>query len=130
MLNMLNAFTLIRFLELLNLSATVISTRMAERINQVAQVKTLEFFQHTFCLLSSNLLDALCDHGRAFSFFAESLNNNQFWARRCNNINEISGVCTGPEALMAGEPGNYLNNVFGIYALRTNANPPFAQGRF
>lgn len=73
----------------------------------------------------------LCDHSRAFNLFAESLNSNQLWGRRCNNITEVpSGKCLGEGASMGGEPGNGGNTLPGIYYLRTNANSPFGQGRF
>lgn len=71
-----------------------------------------------------------CNHDRAPRFFVESISNNNFFAHRCESINDVvEGGCSGPLATMGGEPSNANNNVRGIFHLRTNRSSPFAQGR-
>lgn len=72
-----------------------------------------------------------CAHGRAYEFFAESINNNRFLSTRCNNFNEIQiGSCTpsGPSVTMGGEPSNFNTNTNGVYFLTTSGSSPFALG--
>lgn len=70
-----------------------------------------------------------CAHGRAPTFFAESINNHYFYAIRCANFNEVDqGRCSnqGGGFRMGGEPSN--NGLNGIFYLETNSNSPFARG--
>ncbi|CRK89447.1 CLUMA_CG003192, isoform A, partial [Clunio marinus] len=75
-------------------------------------------------------LTTLCDHGRAFDLFEESLKANELWGRRCSDANQIPIGCTGEGAYMEGEPSNFKNNIRGIFTLPTNNNSPFGLGRF
>lgn len=71
---------------------------------------------------------SICNHRRAFEFFAESINSNRLWARRCNNLNEVENGCTGAGVVMGGEPSNRAINLRGIFHLTTNAATPFGRG--
>jgi hypothetical protein len=69
--------------------------------------------------------DYVCDHSRAYLYYAESLKNNSFLAKECKSA---SGKALGnTTALMGGEPGNIGKGVEGIFCLRTNAKKPFAR---
>jgi pancreatic triacylglycerol lipase len=71
-----------------------------------------------------------CAHGRAPTFFAESLSaSNGFVANRCADFNEVNnGRCTVQSSghRMGGEPAN--SGLRGIFHLSTNAAAPFAKG--
>ena len=70
-----------------------------------------------------------CAHGRAPSFFAESINNNNFVAIRCASFDEVNnGRCSQQSGghRMGGEPAN--NGLSGYFYLATNSNSPFARG--
>jgi pancreatic triacylglycerol lipase len=69
-----------------------------------------------------------CAHGRAVSFYAESINSNRFNARRCANHGQItSRNCpTGQGSGMMG--GDASKSLSGVFFLETNANSPFARG--
>lgn len=69
-----------------------------------------------------------CHHDRAPLFFVESINSNNFFARRCDSLNDF-GRCAGAVVTMGGEPSNAQLRIRGIYHLRTNRRAPFAQGR-
>lgn len=69
-----------------------------------------------------------CHHDRAPLFFIESINSNNFYARRCESFSDI-GRCSGPLVRMGGEPSNAKANVRGIFHLTTYRSSPFAQGR-
>lgn len=69
-----------------------------------------------------------CAHGRAFEFYAESVNSNRFNARRCANYAQITGrnCPTGQgTGMMGGDASKSLN---GVFFLETNAASPFARG--
>jgi pimeloyl-ACP methyl ester carboxylesterase len=73
-----------------------------------------------------------CAHGRAFEFFAESIQvTSRFTATQCASFDEIlNGVCTpsGPNRDMGSEPSNRIHAARGIFFLSTNARTPFAMG--
>lgn len=71
---------------------------------------------------------SFCSHDRAPLFFIESLNSNNFYARRCESASEIGRGCSGTLVTMGGEPSNARKNVHGIFHLTTNRFSPFAQG--
>jgi pancreatic triacylglycerol lipase len=74
-------------------------------------------------------LTGSCAHGRAPTFFAESLNNNQFIAQRCASFDEVNnGRCTVQSSghRMGGEPAN--SGLQGFFYLTTNSNSPFGRG--
>ena len=62
--------------------------------------------------------------------FTESITNDQFWAQSCTNFQQIvTGQCVATERTgitMGGEPGN-LPGTVGLFSLKTNDYPPFAQ---
>ncbi|GAB0095681.1 hypothetical protein DMENIID0001_110900 [Sergentomyia squamirostris] len=72
-----------------------------------------------------------CSHSRAYKYFAESITSDKgFWARRCQNYDDIlykSCISTGEDVLMGGEPSNV--NASGVYWLPTNTNSPYATGK-
>lgn len=69
--------------------------------------------------------DYVCDHGRAYLYFAESVRNNKFLARKCR---KASGKeCNDATALMGGEPGNLGKGIEGIFYLKTRKKSPFAR---
>lgn len=71
-----------------------------------------------------------CAHGRAPTFFAESVRNNRFSAQRCASFQEINDNqrCTVQSSghRMGGEPAN--NGLSGFFFVATNSNSPFGQG--
>jgi hypothetical protein len=75
------------------------------------------------CLLN------FCSHDRAPLFFIESINSNNFYARRCDTFDEIGRRCSGELATMGGEPSNSRKALRGVFHLTTNRSPPFARGR-
>lgn len=71
--------------------------------------------------------DASCSHRRATEFFVESINQSNFFARRCKNLmSPHFDGCHG-EIAMVGDPLNALRNLHGIFHLITNSNEPFAR---
>lgn len=69
-----------------------------------------------------------CAHGRAYFFYAESVNSGRFVARRCANYGQITGrnCPTGQgTGVMGGDDFKSLN---GVFFLETNGNSPFARG--
>lgn len=73
-----------------------------------------------------------CAHSLAHQFYAESISSTVgFFAIRCSegyeSILKQECVSSG-ETFMGGEPLN--TNAEGVYWLQTNAEAPFAQGRF
>lgn len=71
-----------------------------------------------------------CSHSRAYQFFAESINNNNFRGIPCLWNEVEQGNCSpgGNSATMGGEPSNHGRGVFGLFYLRTGENSPFALG--
>lgn len=70
--------------------------------------------------------DEGCSHGRSFRMYAESINNNNFGAFRCQRLESI--ICLGEPREFMGDPRNARRNVRGIFRLLTNDEPPFARG--
>lgn len=69
-----------------------------------------------------------CAHGRAYEFFAESINQPNFEAQGCTSANDIRYercVKTGETARMGGEPAN--QGVTGYFILQTNSASLFSQ---
>ncbi|CRK98905.1 CLUMA_CG011978, isoform A [Clunio marinus] len=75
-------------------------------------------------------LTGSCAHGRAPTYFAESLNSAAgFVANRCATFAEVDrNQCTIQSSghRMGGEPPNLTHN--GFFLLATNSNAPFARG--
>jgi pimeloyl-ACP methyl ester carboxylesterase len=72
-----------------------------------------------------------CAHGRAFEFFAESINlARRFVSTQCASYQQIlNQQCTssGPNRLMGGDPSQH-GLARGVYFVATNSNSPFARG--
>lgn len=74
---------------------------------------------------------SLCDHAIAANYFAETVNSDRLWGRRCSNMAAMNANdCNLEGASMGGEPSQYRNNLRGIYRMPTNAQTPFGQGPF
>lgn len=74
-----------------------------------------------------------CAHDRAVQFYVESINNPNFWSRRCSdrqqpNAEGTTCIASGPSVPMGGEPSNHGRNANGVYWLPTNGATPFAVG--
>jgi pancreatic triacylglycerol lipase len=69
-----------------------------------------------------------CAHSRAYEYFAESLNNNNFRSRLCGSwANYQNNQCNNNQiGLLGGFPVQRPAN--GNYYLATNSRSPFAQG--
>lgn len=72
-----------------------------------------------------------CSHSRAWQYFAESINNNKFWGKRCRRHFMVSiwdHECEPiePTSRMGGEP--LTKGLKGVYFLETNEKPPYAKG--
>lgn len=69
-----------------------------------------------------------CSHGRSYVYFAESINNDSFIARKCDNFFEYTfNLCdSNPTARMGGVTPDY--SAEGEYFLFTNSEAPYAQG--
>lgn len=74
-----------------------------------------------------------CDHSRAIELFEESLEGNDFKARRCSepvdfgDEGETLKSCDGSFATMGGEPGNKgIESAAGVYYLYTRDSTPFS----
>ncbi|CAG9759292.1 unnamed protein product [Ceutorhynchus assimilis] len=68
-----------------------------------------------------------CSHNRAWEYFAESINNNTFFATRCDSWrNYADGSCRGERRLMGSLK---TVDVFakGTFYLTTNSAPPYGQ---
>lgn len=67
-------------------------------------------------------------HSRAWEYFAESIESNDFVAQKCLNYEDVKqGICRGEgTAIMGGEPGNM--NLDGLFYLKTNRTSPYAKG--
>lgn len=77
----------------------------------------------------NNFLANTCAHLRVVDLYLESLQNNQFWANRCDSINRMSREnCRGQPGAFMGNPANF--NLRGIFFLETNRGTPFGQGRW
>ncbi|XP_053984241.1 endothelial lipase-like [Hylaeus volcanicus] len=71
-----------------------------------------------------------CSHGRAYEYFAESINSEVgFWARQCDNSLEFrTGLCNlHPLVRVAGAEPDV--NIKGVYYVKTRSSPPYALGR-
>ncbi|XP_029055718.2 phospholipase A1-like [Osmia bicornis bicornis] len=68
-----------------------------------------------------------CSHSRSYEYFAESINNNGFLARRCGSYKDFgNGRCnSNPIGYMGGLLPNF--NVEGSYYLNTNSRSPYAK---
>lgn len=76
-------------------------------------------------------LTGSCSHLRAPIYFAESINSNEFVAKRCASFYEIDhDRCTVQEtnsfAIMRPEPPNI--GLTGYFYLQTNAMSPYGKG--
>ncbi|KAJ8704813.1 hypothetical protein PYW08_012133 [Mythimna loreyi] len=70
---------------------------------------------------------SLCNHNRAYNYWAESLRTGGFTGRRCDNLNAaLNGNCQGSTLRMGGLLPKTGNT--GIYHLTTNPIWPFSQG--
>lgn len=67
----------------------------------------------------------ICDHSRAYEYFAESIHDNKFLSKKCNKARD---ECKSEKAYMGGEPGNLGKGVEGFYLLTTNAESPYGKG--
>lgn len=74
--------------------------------------------------------NSICNHARAFQYFAESINSDRLWGRRCNSLAEVATGCSGEGFSMGGEPSNIGIALRGIFHMTTNAESPFGQGEF
>ncbi|XP_029055717.2 phospholipase A1 VesT1.02-like [Osmia bicornis bicornis] len=68
-----------------------------------------------------------CSHLRAYEYYAESINSNNFVARSCSSFDDYkSGKCNSrPTAIMGGVNPNF--KVKGQYFLTTNSRPPYGK---
>nr|QJE50405.1 pancreatic lipase-related protein [Diaphanosoma celebensis] len=69
-----------------------------------------------------------CSHGRAVSYFAESINSDVgFVATSCDSWDAYTnGSCSGNDRLLMGDPTP--STARGVYYLTTNSARPYAQG--
>lgn len=67
-----------------------------------------------------------CSHGRSFRMFAESINDNNFGAQRCQRFDQL--ICLGEPRGFMGDPTNARTNLRGFFRLLTHSEPPFARG--
>ncbi|CAG9830945.1 unnamed protein product [Diabrotica balteata] len=68
-----------------------------------------------------------CSHSRSYKLYAESLFGDAFIGQRCRSYLEYKrGKCTGPKASMG--MFHIDKNASGPYYLKTNSQPPYAQG--
>lgn len=72
-------------------------------------------------------LAASCSHHRAPEFFIESINQSNFFARRCTNLSSLHFDSCQGEIAMIGDPLNALRNLRGIFHFTTNKKEPFAR---
>ncbi|XP_076272839.1 pancreatic triacylglycerol lipase-like [Rhynchophorus ferrugineus] len=76
------------------------------------------------CLLLANT----CSHWRSFIFMAESIGDNQFYARECDSYDDyIGGGCASNTlALMGGL--NFNTSLTGNFYLKTSSSSPYGLG--
>ncbi|XP_076273026.1 phospholipase A1-like [Rhynchophorus ferrugineus] len=71
---------------------------------------------------------SLFSHNRSYIFMAESINNNNFYARKCNSITDYrSGSCAGNTVAKMGGLV-FDTSLTGAFYLNTSATPPFGLG--
>ncbi|EFA00197.1 phospholipase A1 member A [Tribolium castaneum] len=70
----------------------------------------------------------ICNHARAYYYFAESIRNKRaFRSNRCNNVEEALRMrCVQATSVYMGQVESYKN---GLYFFRTNAKRPFSLSR-
>lgn len=101
-----------------------ISIRTADTINQVADVR-LKKVNYAIIKVYLSGRNFQCDHSRANDYYAESIANNKFTARKCAGF---LTNCTGEAATMGGDPGNIDKGFKGVFYLSTNHKHPFGRG--
>lgn len=72
-------------------------------------------------------LTVSCSHHRAPEFFIESINQSNFFARRCLNLPSLHFDGCHGEIAMIGDPLNAFRNLRGIFHFTTNKQQPFAR---
>lgn len=72
-------------------------------------------------------LGGSCSHSRSYEYYAESINNNGFLARKCGSSKDFEkGKCnSNPIGHMGGLLPDF--NVKGSYYLNTNSQSPYAK---
>ncbi|XP_063931192.1 phospholipase A1 member A-like [Zophobas morio] len=67
----------------------------------------------------------VCNHARAYYFFAESIRNKHaFKSKRCNSVEEaLYGRCHEETEVYMGQAETYKS---GLYYIRTRAQPPYS----
>lgn len=68
-----------------------------------------------------------CSHHRAPQFFIESINQSNFFARRCTNLSSLHFDSCRGEIAMIGDQLNVLRNLRGVFHFTTNSQEPFAR---
>lgn len=76
-----------------------------------------------FSYLKENML---CNHGRAYYLFAESiLNKNAFKSQKCNTLDDaILSRCFEETDVYMGQADTYQ---YGLYYMKTRGSPPFSR---